>query len=260
MTNVLEIRDLSLRIGGTAILDGVDLVVANGELVALIGPNGAGKTSLLNCVCGLYRPDDGWIRVHGRAVSHLPPHVVARAGVGRTFQHAELFPALSVIDNVLLGRHRHFRTWALVPRPGEEATQRARVEPVLRFLELDSVRNVPAGDLPYGRQKVVGLARALASQPEVLLLDEPSAGMHAHDRAAFARILLRIKRELGIPMLWIEHDMELVSEVAGRVAVLDAGRMIATGAPHTVLRDPHVVRAYLGAVGSPTRRPDEGDP
>jgi len=246
MTHVLQIRGLSLRIDGVPILDDVDLDVDATEIVALVGPNGAGKTSLLNCIGGVYRPRAGRIHFRGQDVTHQPPHAIARLAIGRTFQHAELFPTLSVADNLLAGRHRHFRTWAGLPRRAEEGHQRAAIRPVLRFLELEALRDVPVAELPFGQQKLVGVGRALALQPDLLLLDEPSAGMHARDRVFFARVLVRVRSELALPVLWIEHDMELVAELATRVIVLDAGRVIASGPPENVLRDPAVVRAYLG--------------
>jgi len=252
MSALLEVRDISLRFGALVVLDDVDLDVEAGELVALIGPNGAGKTSLLNCVGGLYRPTGGRVHFRGRDLTGLPSHKVAAAGIGRTFQHVDLFPRLSVADNVLVGRHLQIRSNPLLDglylgrAMREERHHRAAIEPVLDFLQLDPVRERPAAELPYGRQKLVGLARALAMEPTLLLLDEPSAGLHRRDKEELAQVLLRIQHELGIPMLWIEHDMELVADLADRVYVLDFGRLIAAGPPSAVLRDPEVVRVYLG--------------
>jgi branched-chain amino acid transport system ATP-binding protein len=250
---MLEVRGLSLRIGGLAVLDNVDIDVDSGELVALIGPNGAGKTSLLNCVSGTYRQTAGRIRISGRDIAGAPAHAVATAGIGRTFQHVELFSQLSVADNVLAGRHLHFRTTLLLdalywgPTMREERNQRAAIEPVLQLVGLEAMADRPASDLPYGLQKLVGLARALALQPRLLLLDEPSAGMHREERSAFARVLRRIQQQLHIAILWVEHDMELVADLATRVAVLDHGTLIASGSPQAVLRDPEVARVYLGS-------------
>jgi branched-chain amino acid transport system ATP-binding protein len=243
---VLRIQDLSASFGGLAALDGVDLHVGAGEIVALIGPNGAGKTTLLNCISGLQRPASGSIHFRGQNLSGLPPHRVAATGVGRTFQHVELFGHLSVADNVLVGRHLHFHRPGLFGSHRQERAQRTAIAPILRLLGLDAVRDRPASELPYGQQKLVGLARALALEPGLLLLDEPAAGMHRHDKDDFARILRQLRDELRIPMLWIEHDLDLVAGLATRVAVLDFGTLIATGAPQTVLRDPHVARVYLG--------------
>ena len=206
MSAPLEIRGLTLRLGGLVVLDGVDLEVEQAETLALIGPNGAGKTSLLNCVSGVYRPTSGHIGVEGRRIDHLPPHAVAEAGLGRTFQHVELFPQLSVADNVLVGRHRHFGTHTLLdavywgPSLRAEQAQRTAIEPFLALAGLESVRDARPGELPYGTQKLVGIARALALLPRVLLLDEPSAGMHAGERLAFARVLRCIRDELRIPV------------------------------------------------------------
>jgi branched-chain amino acid transport system ATP-binding protein len=248
----LDIQGLELHFGGLVVLDHVDLHVSDGELVALVGPNGAGKTSLLNCVSGLYGPSGGHIRFRGRDLAGLPAHKVAAAGIGRVFQHVELFPQLSVVHNVLVGRHRYFRTHPILdglywgPARRAEHAQRAAIEPVLRLLGLEGVRDTLASALPYGLQKLVGLARALALEPGLLLLDEPSAGLHRQDKELFARVVARIRQELGTSMLWVEHDMELVADLADRVAVLNFGQLIAAGAPHVVLRDARVVHSYLG--------------
>jgi branched-chain amino acid transport system ATP-binding protein len=247
MTTLLRVRGVSLRFGGLTVLDDVDLDVDAGEIVALIGPNGAGKTTLLNCVSGMHKPAAGSIRYRGQDLVGRPVHQIARLGIARAFQHVQLFSGLTVADNVLVGRHLHFRgpPWLDWIRRAEPL-QRAAIEPILRFLELESVRNMRADTLSFGQQKLVGLARALAMQPGLLLLDEPAAGLHAADKAALARVLRRIRDELGIPMLWIEHDIGLVARLASQVAVLDFGKLIAAGPPHTVLRHPRVVRAYLG--------------
>jgi branched-chain amino acid transport system ATP-binding protein len=236
-----------LHFGGLSVLDNVDLDVDAGEIVALIGPNGAGKTSLLNCVSGVHRPAAGSIRYREHDLVGMHAHNVARVGIGRSFQHVQLFPRLSVADNVLVGRHLHVRgtPWLDWLRR-EELTQRAAIEPILQFLQLESLRDTRADTLSFGEQKLVGLARALAMQPGLLLLDEPCAGLHAPDKASFAHLLRRIRDELGIPMLWIEHDIGLVAALANRVAVLDFGKLIAAGPPHTVLHHPRVVRAYVG--------------
>jgi branched-chain amino acid transport system ATP-binding protein len=249
---LLAVEGLTLRFGGLLALDGVNLEVWPRELVALIGPNGAGKTCVLNCIGGIYRPSGGRIRFAGHDLTRLRPDQVARAGVARTFQHVELFHQLSVLQNVLLGRHCRMRTNPLLdglfwgPAAREERAHRAAVRALLRWLELDGVREQPVTALPYGVQKLVGIARALAQEPRLLLLDEPSAGMTRQDKARLAAVLLRIRDELGIPMLWIEHDMELVADLADRVQVLHYGREIARGPAAAVLRDPEVIRVYLG--------------
>ncbi|HEY1294844.1 MAG TPA: ABC transporter ATP-binding protein [Chloroflexota bacterium] len=243
---VLAIEKLSASFGGLAALDGVNLHVAAGEIVALIGPNGAGKTTLLNCISGLQRPRSGSIHFRGQDLTGRPPHRVAAAGVGRTFQHLELFGHLSVADNVLVGRHLHFHRPGLFGSRRQERAQRTAIAPILRLLGLEGVRDRRASELPYGQQKLVGLARALALQPGLLLLDEPAAGMHQQDKDDFGRIMRQLRDELGIPMLWIEHDLDLVAGLASLVAVLDFGTLIALGLPHAVLRDPRVARVYLG--------------
>ena len=212
-----------------------------GELLALIGPNGAGKTSVLNCISGIYR-GDGAIRFRGRDIGGLPPHQIARLGIARTFQHGELFPQMSVIDNLLTGRHARIRTNSLaemlfLPRVRrQEVEHRAAVEAIIDFVELERYRHAPVGSLPFGTQKLVGFARALALEPAVLLLDEPSAGLNRDEREDLARFILRIKHELGIAMIWIEHDMQMVADLADRIHVLElrphAGRRPARIGPH----------------------------
>jgi branched-chain amino acid transport system ATP-binding protein len=247
----LEVEDLSLAFGGLQVLDKVSLQVGPAELVALIGPNGAGKTSVLNCISGLYR-GSGRIRLRGRDLSGLSPRVIAGLGVARTFQHGELFQHLNVLDNIMVGRHTRVATHPLEEAlflPGvrrQEITQREAVERIIEFVELERVRFAEAGALPFGTQKLVGLARALALEPAVLLLDEPSAGLSRDERDDLARFLLRIKHELKLPMLWIEHDMQMVADLADRIHVLNYGGTLAAGSPSEVLKDPAVVAAYLG--------------
>jgi branched-chain amino acid transport system ATP-binding protein len=247
----LEIERLTLRFGGLTVLDRVSLAVAAGELFALIGPNGAGKTSVLNCVSGIYR-GEGEIRFRGENIAHREPHQIARLGVARTFQHGELFPEMSVLDNLLAGRHARIRTNALAEMlflPSvrrEEIRHRQAVERIIDFVELERYRHASADGLPFGIQKLVGFARALALEPALLMLDEPSAGLNRDEREDLARFILRIKHELGITMIWIEHDLEMVADLADRIHVLDYGRTLTEGQPGTVLRDPSVVAAYIG--------------
>ncbi|MCL5265346.1 MAG: ABC transporter ATP-binding protein [Chloroflexi bacterium] len=249
---LLEIERLTLHFGGLAALNGVNLSVGERELLALIGPNGAGKTCVLNCISGLYRPGAGQIRFNGQDVTGLRPDQVAQLGVGRSFQHVELFRQLNVLQNVLLGRHLHIRSSLILdgiwwgPARREELAHRRPVEQILELLQLDSLADRPVSELPYGVQKLVGIARALAMEPKLLLLDEPSAGMNRQDKEHLARVLLRIKELLHIPMLWVEHDMELVADLADRVQVLHYGQEIVQGRPHEVLRHAEVVRVYLG--------------
>ena len=247
----LELEDLRLSFGGLTVLDGISLSLAAAELLALIGPNGAGKTSVLNCISGIYRAE-GRIRLRGRDITGLSPRLIAGLGVARTFQAGELFRHMSVLDNIMVGRHLALTTrpWAEALFLGtvrrQEVAQRAAVERIIEFVELEGVRYADAGALPFGTQKIVGLARALALEPSLLLLDEPSAGLSRDERDHLARFILRIKGELKLPIIWIEHDMQMVADLADRIHVLDYGRSLASGPPDKVLRDPAVIAAYLG--------------
>ena len=254
----LAIERLSLRFGGLTVLDGISLAVESGELFALIGPNGAGKTSVLNCVSGIYR-GEGAIRFRGDDIAGREPHVIARLGLARTFQHGELFAQMSVLDNLLTGRHARIRTNPLAEMlflPSvrrEEVRHREAVERIIDFVELERYRHAPVAGLPFGIQKLVGFARALALEPALLLLDEPSAGLNRDEREDLARYILRIKHELHIALIWIEHDMQMVADLADRIHVLHYGRTLAQGSPDAVLSDPQVIAAYLG------RRATKGD-
>jgi branched-chain amino acid transport system ATP-binding protein len=247
----LAVEDLSLRFGGLVVLDKVSFAIEAGELFALIGPNGAGKTSVLNCISGIYR---GYGRVvfRGDDIAGRPPHEIARRGLARTFQHGELFLHMTVLENLLTGRHARIRTNPLAEMlflPNvrrQEVAHREAVERIIEFVELERYRHAPVSGLPFGIQKVVGFARALALEPAVLLLDEPSAGLNRNEREDLARFILRIKYKLGLPMIWIEHDMQMVADLADRIHVLNYGRTLAEGTPDTVLKHPDVVRAYLG--------------
>jgi branched-chain amino acid transport system ATP-binding protein len=256
----LEVENLSLRFGGLTVLEDLSLAVESGELFALIGPNGAGKTSAFNCISRIYK-GEGRIRFRGHDISGLSPRAVAQLGIARTFQHVELFPHMSVLDNIMTGRHARLSTnplqrmafSAAVRR--EEVTHREAVERIIEFVELEGVRHAHAGALPFGIQKIVGLARALALEPSLLLLDEPSAGLTRDERDDLARFILRIKHDLKLPMIWIEHDMQMVADLADRVHVLNYGRTLASGAPERVLSDPSVVAAYLGTRSYDSHRP-----
>ncbi len=247
----LAIDGLSLRFGGLTVLDNVSFAVEPGELMALIGPNGAGKTSALNCISGIYR-GSGSIRLRGRDIASLPPHEIARLGVSRTFQHGELFPQMSVLENLLTGRHARIGTNPLAEMLFLPSVRRAEVahrdaiERIIDLVELERFRHAPVGALPFGVQKIVGFARALALEPKVMLLDEPSAGLNREEREDLARFILRIKHELKMTIVWIEHDMQMIADLADRIHVLDYGRTIADGTPEAVLSDPRVLVVYLG--------------
>jgi len=249
---IVKLADLSLAFGGLQVLEGVSLATRAGELLALIGPNGAGKTSVLNCICGIYRPTAGRIAFDGADITRARPHRIAQLGIARTFQHGELFPHMTVIENLLVARHAQLDTGLMaeglfLPRVrAAEATHRRAVEEVLEFVELERYRHEQVDTLPFGIQKIVGFARALAMQPKVLLLDEPSAGLNREEREDLARHILRIKHELGIAMIWVEHDMQMVADLADRIYVLDYGVPLAEGDPDAVLKDPRVIAAYLG--------------
>lgn len=247
----LEVEHLSLRFGGLAVLTDVSLHVQAGELLALIGPNGAGKTSVLNCVSGIYR-GYGAIRLRGQDINGRPAHEVACLGIARTFQHGEVFAQMSVLENVLTGRHCRIATAMLAEMfflPGvrrQEQHHRDAVEKVLTFVGLVEYRDAPVGSLPFGLQKRVGFARALALEPSLLLLDEPSAGLNRSEREDLARLILRIRNELGLAMIWIEHDMQMVADLADRIHVLDYGRTLGAGSTSEVLNNPAVIAAYIG--------------
>jgi branched-chain amino acid transport system ATP-binding protein len=248
----LEVDRLTLRFGGLTVLEGVSLALGAGELFALIGPNGAGKTSVLNCVSGIYR-GEGEIRFRDRNIAGREPHQIARLGLARTFQHGELFPQMSVLDNLLTGRHARIRTNPLAEMlflesvRREEVRHREAVERIIEFVELERYRHATVDGLPFGIQKLVGFARALALEPAILMLDEPSAGLNRDEREDLARFILRVKHELGISMIWIEHDLEMVADLADRIHVLDYGRTLAEGEPGAVLKDPRVVAASAGS-------------
>jgi branched-chain amino acid transport system ATP-binding protein len=247
----LEVEHLTLRFGGLVVLNDVTFAVERGELFALIGPNGAGKTSALNCVSGLYH-GEGRIRFRGESIAGKAPHHIARLGIARTFQHGELFPQMSVLENLLTARHGRIKTHPLAEMffltsvRREEVRHREAVEKIIDFVELERYRHAAVGGLPFGVQKIVGFARALALEPALLLLDEPSAGLNRDEREDLARFILRIQHELRIAMVWIEHDMQMIADLADRIHVLDYGRTLASGAPGTVLRDSNVIAAYLG--------------
>ena len=249
---LLEVDEIRLAFKGVVAIDGVSFDVKESELFALIGPNGAGKTSIFNCLNQVYRPQEGDIRWKGESIMGLKPNKTAELGIARTFQNIALFAHMTVTENLLTGRHvRMTHGWAsgalwVGRAKKEEIANRARVEDIIDFLEIEQWRKHPVGLLPYGVQKRVELGRALAMDPELLLLDEPVAGMNLEETEDMARFILDIRHELGISMILVEHDMGLVMDIADRVMVVDFGRRIAIGHPDEVQQNPEVIRAYLG--------------
>ena len=252
---LLEVDNIVLRFGGVTAINEVSFAVEPGELFAIIGPNGAGKTSIFNAISQVYRPQEGDIRWKGESIAGMRPDNVARLGIARTFQNIELFPQMTVIDNLLTGRHIQMNRswlagatyWGPWGAKQEEVENRRRVEDIIDFLEIEQWRKHPVALLPYGFQKRVELGRALAMDPDLLLLDEPVAGMNLEETEDMARFILDVQRELGIAMILVEHDMGLVMDIADRVLVVDFGSPIAIGSPNAVQANPDVIAAYLGA-------------
>ena len=248
----LAVSGVSKHFGGVRAVEGVSLTVSSGELISIIGPNGAGKTSLLNMISGFYRPDAGSIVFEAKDITGSRPSHIAAMGIARTFQNIALFSGMTVLDNIMLGRHVRMKAgvfssfvyWGLAQR--EEVVHRARVEELIEFLELEDLRKQPTSGLAYVLRKRVELARALALDPKILLLDEPMGGMNQEEKEDMARFILDVNQQWGTTIILIEHDMAVVMDISDRVAVLDRGCKIAEGSPGEVQRHSAVIQAYLG--------------
>jgi len=250
---ILDIQNISLRFGGVKALTDISFNVKEHEIRSIIGPNGAGKSSMLNCINGVYTPSEGSITFRGQTFAHMNSRQVAEMGVARTFQNLALFKGMSVIDNIMTGRNLKIKSNILMqalrigPAQREEMQQREFVEHIIDFLEIQAYRKTPVGQLPYGLQKRVDLGRALAMEPQVLLLDEPMAGMNVEEKQDMCRFILDVNDEFGTTIVLIEHDMGVVMDISDRVVVLDYGKKIGDGAPDEVRANEDVIRAYLGA-------------
>ena len=249
---ILDVKNITLRFGGVTALTNISFNVKEHEIRSIIGPNGAGKSSMLNCINGVYTPQEGSITFRGKTFSQMSSRQVAEMGIARTFQNLALFKGMSVIDNIMTGRNLKIKSNLLMqalrigPAQREEEKHREFVEHIIDFLEIQAFRKTPVGQLPYGLQKRVDLGRALAMEPQVLLLDEPMAGMNVEEKQDMCRFILDINDEFGTTIVLIEHDMGVVMDISDRVVVLDYGKKIGDGAPEEVRANEDVISAYLG--------------
>mgnify|MGYP005726924387 CR=1 FL=1 len=253
-----EIKNLTRSFGGLVAVDELSFVVEKGTIFSIIGPNGAGKTTIFNCISGIYKPDAGSIVFEGQNLIGRKPFEIAKLGIARTFQNLELFPFLSTMENMMLGRHIHMRSGilsgaAMFGRKSsaakEEVANRQQIEKIIDLLDLQSVRDRFVGHLPYGKQKLIELGRALALEPKLLLLDEPFAGMNREERQDLYFWIKDIREELDVTILMIEHDLQIVTDLSDRILVIDFGKSITEGQPEAVVNHPEVIRAYMGTVG-----------
>ncbi len=249
---ILEVNNISLSFGGVKAITDTSFDVLTHEIRAIIGPNGAGKSSMLNCINGIYKPQEGSVVYHGETLSKITPNIAAQKGISRTFQNLALFKRMSALDNILVGRKLHSKAnfidiaFQLPKAKREETENRQKCEEIISFLEIDKIKNTPVGKLPYGLQKRVELGRALAAEPEVLLLDEPMAGMNVEEKREMCRFILEVNDNYGTTIVLIEHDMGVVMDISDRVVVLDYGKVIGDGTPDEVRSNQTVIDAYLG--------------